>query len=240
MKHLMKSNWFSIGVILVACLFSHEAVAQSKLSISAPDSLAFTLFLDGAQMNNQAFSQLSIFEVGTGKHELKIKVAKLESVFQMNAKKLVHYQFQLTFANNLLQLLPVGESKLQASQFQILSSEPNPEKIYGGLKGCEQALSLIEFESEIEKLKAMPFDSQRKQALKDLCRNKCLSANQVVSCLKLLELEENRLDAMIDVVSRIFDIENARQMLDLLYLDGNKILLDKHITQIKQNSEKQP
>jgi hypothetical protein len=158
----------------------------------------------------------------------------------MNAKKLVHYQFQLTFANNLLQLLPVGESKLQASQFQILSSEPNPEKIYGGLKGCEQALSLIEFESEIEKLKAMPFDSQRKQALKDLCRNKCLSANQVVSCLKLLELEENRLDAMIDVVSRIFDIENARQMLDLLYLDGNKILLDKHITQIKQNSEKQP
>jgi hypothetical protein len=56
----------------------------------------------------------------------------------------------------------------------------------------------------------------------------------------LLELEENRLDAMIDVVSRIFDIENARQMLDLLYLDGNKILLDKHITQIKQNSEKQP
>jgi hypothetical protein len=240
MKHLMKSNWFSFGVILMLCLISHAAVAQSKLSITAPDSLAFTLFLDGTQMNNQAFSQLSIFEVGAGKHELKIKVAKLEGVFSMTAKKFVHHQFQLAFSNNLLQLLPVGESKLQAGQFQIISSEPSPEKIYGGLKGCEQALSLIDFETEVEKLKAMPFDSQRKQALKDLCRDKCLSADQVVSCLKLLELEENRLDAMIDVVSRIFDVENARQMLDLLYLDGNKILLDKHITQIKQNSVNQP
>ncbi len=228
--------------MLAAVVFSIANLAQGqcKVTITAPDSLAFTLFIDGVQVNNQLVNQLSLHELASGKHEFKLNVSKLNGTFQINLKKLIHYQFQLAYSNNLLQMLPVGESKLQINQFKVLNAEPAIETVYAGLKGCEQALSSVEFEGEVERLKTMPFDSQRKNAIKEICKNKCLSTHQVIMCIQLLELEENRLDAMLEVISKVFDVDNAKQMLDLLYLDGNKLLLENRIIQITQNSEKQP
>jgi len=222
------------------CIACQELAAQCKLSIVAPDSLAFAVAIDGEQVNTRPINQISIFEVATGKHEIQVKVAKLNAAFSVTMKKYIHYQYQLTLSDNVLELLPLGESKLQMNQFKIVSTEPSAEKVYAGLRGCDQPISKNEFDSEFERLKAMPFDSQRKIGIKELCGKKCLNTNQLIACLTLLELEENRIDAMADVVSRVFDLENVRHLLDLLYLDGNKSLLENRILEITQKQDKQP
>ncbi|MFM7770387.1 MAG: DUF4476 domain-containing protein [Bacteroidota bacterium] len=236
----MKNKLNTLFVLFWVCLIPNF-YAQSKLTLTAPDSLAFVASIDGRELNSVPMNYISIFEISSGKRELAVNVFGQEAKLNLNLKKLIHYQFKISCADNIFQILPIGETKCTALQFKKVKSNASPKsEAYEGKKGCETPINDSTFEAHLIALKKLPFDAQRKTELNNLCLNYCLKVDQVSRCIELLEMEEGRVEVILACLPKIYDLVNAQNLLTLFYLEGNRKIVQNRINELQENSSLEP
>jgi hypothetical protein len=227
-----------VGVLLFICLLSaFGGYAQSKLIVSAPDSLAFLLFVDDSQINTAPVSSIQLSKWTVGKHNLRVVVQAQEARLLCTSKNLISHSFSISVLNNKLELVPSGELKLQAKNFQLWKNGAVPTKnddvVYRGEMGCEKPASEDRVDSLVTLLQSKSFDTERKMVARMQLQEDCFRVNDIVKIISTIELEENRMDCIVASLDQVYDLEVINELLDLVILERNKEAIQQKISQLQ-------
>ena len=210
---------------------------QSRLIVSAPDSLSFLLFVDNAQINTAPVSTIHLSKLNVGKHNIKVVVQAQESVLSLTTKNLISHSLSVSVVNNKLELLLSGELKIQAKSFQNWKNGSLPslvkDSVYVGKKGCEKPAMASKVDSIVSNLKSKSFDTERKILARMQLEADCFLVKDIVKIISTIELEENRMDCIVSSLSQVYDIELINELLELVILERNKEALQQKISQLQ-------
>jgi len=227
-----------VGVIICICLLSaFGGYAQSKLIVSAPDSLPFLLFVDDSQINTAPVSSIQLSKLTVGKHNLKVIVQAQEAILLVTSKNLISHSFSISVLNNKLELVPSGELKLQAKSFQLWKNGAVPTKkdeiVYRGEMGCEKPASESQVDSLVAVLQSKSFDTERKMIARMQLQESCFRVKDIVKIISTIELEENRMDCIVTSINQVYDLEQINELLELVILERNKEAIQQKISQLQ-------
>ena len=211
--------------------------AQSRLIVSAPDSLSFLLFVDNVQFNTVPVSSIQVSKLNVGKHNVKVVVQAQESIFLLNAKNLFSHSFSVSVVNNKLELLISGELKIQAKSFQNWKNGSLPslvkDSVYVGKKGCEKPAMASKVDSIVSNLKSKSFDTERKMVARMQLEADCFLVKDIVKIISTIELEENRMDCIVASLTQVYDLAVISELLNLVILERNKEAIQQKISQLQ-------
>jgi hypothetical protein len=212
-------------------------LAQSRLIVSAPDSLSFLLFVDNAQINTVPVSTIHLSKLNVGKHNIKVVVQSQESVLSLTTKNLISHSLSVSVVNNKLELLISGELKIQAKSFQNWKNGSLPslvkDSVYVGKKGCDKPAIASKVDSVVLILKSKSFDTERKMVARMQLEADCFLVKDIVKIISTIELEENRMDCIVASLTQVYDLAVISELLNLVILERNKEALQQKISQLQ-------
>jgi hypothetical protein len=212
-------------------------LAQSRLIVSAPDSLSFLLFVDNAQINTVPVSTIHLSKLNVGKHNIKVVVQSQESVLSLTTKNLISHSLSVSVVNNKLELLISGELKIQAKSFQNWKNGSLPslvkDSVYVGEKGCEKPAMASKVDSIVSNLKSKSFDTERKMLARMQLEADCFLVKDIVKIISTIELEENRMDCIVASLTQVYDLAVISELLNLVILERNKEAIQQKISQLQ-------
>lgn len=222
---------------VIALLVASEAVsAQSKLAVSAPDSIPFTLSVDGQILNSVEVNSLQMAYLNPGKHVVLAKSKVGEATYTLTAKNLVLHSLRFTFnATGALELVNTGDTKLTAAQFKLAApsavvspSAPVVADEFANAK-CPAPVSSDSLQAVQAQIKNLHFDSQKRDVVKQILSVGCFWVSDILALTNLVEMEENRMECLSLAVSHIYDTTNGNQLLNLLFLPRNREILSNKL-----------
>lgn len=229
-----------VGVLICVFLLSaFVGYAQSKLIVSAPDSLPFLLFVDDSQINTAPVSSIQLYKMTVGKHNLKVVVQAQEAMLLFTSKNLISHSFSLSVLNNKLELVPSGELKLQAKSFQLWKKGAVPAQkddfVYRGEMGCEKPASDAQVDSLVAVLQSKSFDTERKMIARMHLQESCFLVKDIMKIISTIELEENRMECIVTSLNQVYDLERINELLELAILERNKEAIQQRISQLQEH-----
>lgn len=213
------------------------AQAQSKLAVSAPDSIPFSLSVDGQLLNIVEVNSLQMAFLNPGKHTVVAKAKTGEATYSLTAKNLILHSLRFTYNTaGVLELVNTGDTKLTASQFKlaapavvtVTAAVPASEDDLASAK-CPAPFSSDSLQVVLTQIKNLHFDSQKRDLVNQVLNLGCFWVKDIVTLTTLVEMEENRLDCLSNAVAHIYDQKNANQLLTLLFLPRNQELLSNKL-----------
>ena len=230
----LKMNKFFWLVVLLAA--SDAVAAQSKLAVSAPDSIPFTLSVDGQILNAVEVNSLQMAYLNPGKHTIIVKAKTGEATYSLVAKNLILHSLRFTYnTSGALELVNTGDTKLTAAQFKLAApaavvapSAPVVADEFANAK-CPSAVSSDSLTDVLAQIKNLHFDSQKRDMVKQVLGFGCFWVKDIAQLASLVEMEENRIDCLLYATSRIYDVKNANQLLSLLFLPRNQEILSNKL-----------
>lgn len=234
MWRLKMNKFFSLAVLLALVSGLH---AQSKLFVSAPDSIPFSLSVDGQVLTNIEVNSFQMAYLNPGKHTVLAKAKTGEATYTLTAKNLILHSLRFTYnVSGVLELVNTGDSKLTAAQFKLATpavvsspaSAPAPVDDLASAK-CPAPFSSDSLQFVLTQIKNLHFDSQKRDLVNQVLNLGCFWVKDIVSLASLVEMEENRLDCLSNAVAHIYDPKNANQLLTLLFLPRNQELLSNKL-----------
>ena len=211
--------------------------AQSRLIVSAPDSLSFLLFVDNNQINTAPVSAIHLSKLNVGKHNIKVVVQAQESVLSLTTKNLISHSLSVSVVNSKIELLISGELKIQAKSFQNWKNGSLPslvkDSVYVGKKGCEKPAMASKVDSIVSNLKSKSFDTERKILARMQLEADCFLVKDIVKIISTIELEENRMDCIVASLTQVYDLAVISELLNLVILERNKEAIQQKISQLQ-------
>jgi hypothetical protein len=226
-----------VAFLIYFGLSAMGGLAQSRLIVSAPDSLSFLLFVDNAQINTVPVSTIHLSKLNVGKHNIKVVVQSQESVLSLTTKNLISHSLSVSVVNNKLELLISGELKIQAKSFQNWKNGSLPslvkDSVYVGKKGCDKPAIASKVDSVVLILKSKSFDTERKMVACMQLEADCFLVKDIVKIISTIELEENRMDCIVASLTQVYDLAVISELLNLVILERNKEALQQKISQLQ-------
>jgi|694.fasta_scaffold45605_7 hypothetical protein len=226
-----------VAFLIYFGLSAMGGLAQSRLIVSAPDSLSFLLFVDNAQINTVPVSTIHLSKLNVGKHNIKVVVQSQESVLSLTTKNLISHSLSVSVVNNKLELLISGELKIQAKSFQNWKNGSLPslvkDSVYVGKKGCDKPAIASKVDSIVLILKSKSFDTERKMVACMQLEADCFLVKDIVKIISTIELEENRMDCIVASLTQVYDLAVISELLNLVILERNKEALQQKISQLQ-------
>jgi hypothetical protein len=102
---------------------------------------------------------------------------------------------------------------------------------YNGTKGCQQAMSMIEFDNLYKTSKIESFDNKRTEIISNFISKNCLSVDQIEKLAQLYSFDNYKLDFLKFAYSKTFDLDNFKRLESLFSFDSykrdfNKIMIN--------------
>jgi hypothetical protein len=221
----------SVPLILLV-LIAVVAHSQSRLTLSAPDSLAFRFALDGQEVSSALLSSLTLPGVPAGKRTIRMSFGDGSAHEQaLTLKDRIHYtyEFRQTRAGWRLQILsevawtpssPSGIAVSAASDSVSVLSETS--ETGGDEGGCTPPVSEARFEQLRTELSQIAFESRKLEAMRKFVLAECIRTDQLRYLLAQLSMEDYKLKLLEDARTRVFDPSRLARVLDDFYLEKNR------------------
>jgi len=225
----MKKISAAIFVFFISVL----AFSQTKLSISAADSLAFQLSINNQKINTIGCSDMTLIPVTSGKTLLKVEFSNpLIPAFEQSVelKPLMFQQFEIRRPKNKFLLFQIAESKIADSLNVLLNPAttdlddvtPIEEERYVGVKKCEEPMTTEEFNALKKNLESQTFEFKKFELLKDAFSIQCVTVEQLRYAITKLELEDNKVKIVELSKDNIYDFDRASSIAEDFFLERNK------------------
>ena len=220
-----------IALLLMGfALIPAYSAAQSRLTLSASDSLAFICSLDGKTVNSAALSSLTIPGIAPGKHQVKITFYNGSFHEQsLTLKDKMHYSYLFTENKGVWKFVISSEVSYQPAALTGLAITTDstvvvetPVEVYDGTTGCTAPCSAPEFDVLKRELENTFFEIKKLEKMKAFALTTCLRVDQLRYMLVQLEVEDNRLRLLELAVNSIYDTSRLPIVLDDFFLEKNK------------------
>ncbi|MCC6600298.1 MAG: DUF4476 domain-containing protein [Crocinitomicaceae bacterium] len=219
-------------VLLLIFLFLLQTLwAQSRVTISSPDSLAFILTINDQKINNVPCTSITIERISAGKTTISMSCGTDRTLVinqQVMLKDQYHTTLDLRKIKNEFKVAMVSEVSVFFAPVLSTDSLTNRTAAvpvtseYTGKKGCETPADPIVFKELKSDLKGVHFESQKLKMMIVFCSSHCILTDQLYFLLSKLELEENKMSLLENSHKHIYDLDHIDRLSDLFFLEKNR------------------
>lgn len=232
--------------IVGSILFSFWAMSdcfaqQSSLQVRSTDSIPFFLMLSGQQINDSALITVRVDSIKTKEYPVDILFADSTTHFsatvELEVGMLQVYEIQSLGSD--FALLPFSRSKLETTSSAPIDAVPELSDVpaiagdslqtdsidlpgYNGPRGCEGLMNSTAYEELTNDLKNEFFESRRKKRIAQEAKENCLSVEQFDGLLDFLELEDYKLEIMLECKAHLYDQGNLEELAGQLQFDRSR------------------
>lgn len=219
-------------LILAMVIHCGSTSAQARLTVEAPDTLAFRMKLDGQPINQALVSSLTLPSVASGKREIKLEFAN-ETTFNqiIPLKDRIHYTFGFRPVKGAFRLQILSEVAYQPSSptglASAISETENEEEtvIIESIPeagGCTDPISEWEFGSLKKEISTTTFDAKRFEKMRGFVVLSCVRVEQLRYMLAQLETEDHKLKLLQSAMGHVYDPSRLPSVLEEFFLEKNK------------------
>ncbi|MFN8699460.1 MAG: DUF4476 domain-containing protein [Flavobacteriales bacterium] len=229
-RYIVNPNRIITVLLMGFTLIPACSEAQSRLTLTASDSLAFMCSLDGKAVSSTLLSSLTIPGIAAGKHQIKVTFSNGSSHEQLlTLKDKMHHSYLLSENKGIWMFVISSEANYQPAMLTGLAVAEDstvvaetPEEDYDGVTGCAVPCSVPEFDMLKNELGNTFFEIKKLEKMKSFALTTCLRVDQLRFLLTQLEVEDNRLRLLEQAVNSIYDTSRLPLVLDDFFLEKNK------------------
>jgi hypothetical protein len=209
--------------------FAGWSVGQTGFTLTAPDTLRYSLYLNGELSNPEAAGSLTVDTLSAGDCLIDLMV---------QGDPMTHVRASLTLDTlGLAELELVNDAQLRYRLVRhdldgaVDYTQPNAVIQSQALElvvtqveraGCAPPLAPSLFDRKINELETLLFERDKLKKLKPWLASTCLTTAQIRTVAELIEDEERRLEVLIAAYSACFDRSKFVSLVDLLYLSRSR------------------
>lgn len=215
--------------LVLALAAAAPACGQARLTLSAPDSLAFLCSIDGEEANRMRVTDLTLTGLEPGKHTVRMVFANSSSIEQqVTLRTLTHSTYQPAFLKGSWKLALASDAAYTPATPTGLPVEHSPDSAPAAANvveesgACTQPLSPEEFEAVKAEMQAVRLQSVRLERLQALAGSRCLRADQLRFLMSLLELEDHKIRLLEAATGHVFDPRRLATLPDDFFLEKNR------------------
>lgn len=208
-----------VGLLLFWLLmFSDFYSAQMRVDFNGQQS--FVLKVNGFKVNEIPCHRIGFdWETKEKKFQVVTIFNQGDSMVQsLNYKSGYHQQFQLQSIKNIWKWQLSGEntwSPDSVTQGEIVTLDVQ----YQGTKNCDLPMDDAQWEVFYSEVKSNVLATQRMNTISMLSKGTCCTVEQWSKIVNLFELEDDKLQLLGIIKSRIFDWDHRMQLLDLFLIE---------------------
>lgn len=226
-KHAMNGI---VPAILVLLFTPTMLAGQVRLTISAPDSLAFTLRINGEQVNTLALASCTVPGLSAGKLLVQLSFANGTTHEQsLTLKDRVHTSYALVESRDSWRLSISSEVAYTPAQATGLiataaapSSDPAAKDVEIIEAGCPQPCSPEDFETLKRELGNTMFEMKKLEKMRSFAMLTCMRVDQLRYMLAQLEVEDSKLKLIEASKSNVYDTSRLELVLNDFFLEKNR------------------
>ncbi|MGF1566183.1 MAG: DUF4476 domain-containing protein [Flavobacteriales bacterium] len=209
--------------------FAGWSVGQTGFTLTAPDTLRYSLYLNGELSNPEAAGSLTVDTLSAGDCLIDLMV---------QGDPMTHVRARLNLdTTGLADLELIADQQLR---YRLVRHDVQTVVDYTRLNGTRQAESLelvvtqVEragcapplapslFDRKIAEVEALPFERDKLKHLKPWIGKTCLTTAQIRTVVELIEDEDRRLEVLVAAHAACFDRSKFSTLVDLLYLSRSR------------------
>jgi hypothetical protein len=223
---MIRGNW----LVLLLCLICFSSQSQVKYDFQS--SKSFRIRVNGYWINQVPCERL-VFEWKTAekKTSLITYFSEDDSLAQsIVVKNGMEQSFQMQKVKDVYKWVLSGESPWVPSE-EELTTLPQLDNIYNGDSHCQDPMSKDQFEQFVQSITASPISSQKIKTIGFLAPGVCCTVEQCVVVMNLFELEDDKLEVLKLLVSRLYDWDNRSGLKSVFLTERAQVKADLIIGQ---------
>jgi hypothetical protein len=223
----MMRNCFLVLVSGLICFSS-----QSQVKYDFQSSKSFRIKVNGYWIN-QVPCERMVFEWKTieKKTTLVTYFSEDDSLTQsIVVKSGMEQSFQMQKVKEVYKWVLSGESPWVPTE-EELSALPQLDNVYNGDSHCQDPMSKDQFEQFLQSITASPISSQKIKTIGFLAPGVCCTVEQCVVVMNLFELEDDKLEVLKLLVSRLYDWDNRSGLKSVFLTERAQVKADLIIGQ---------
>ncbi|MEN9948582.1 MAG: hypothetical protein RL106_1405, partial [Bacteroidota bacterium] len=138
--------------------------------------------------------------------------------------------FQMQKVKEAYKWVLSGESPWVPTE-EELSALPQLDNVYHGDSHCQDPMSKDQFEQFVQSITSSPISSQKIKTIGFLAPGVCCTVEQCVIVMNLFELEDDKLEVLKLLVSRLYDWDNRSQLKSVFLTERAHFKVDQIISQ---------
>ncbi|MFN5621948.1 MAG: DUF4476 domain-containing protein [Flavobacteriales bacterium] len=226
--------------LLIACRCLTESLqAQVRISIDAPDSLAFLLTINEVAVNSYPVVSLELNVSTSGKTNLKAEFPErptLNFSQVVNIKKGAAVAYSIERSKGALKFILTSES-LQAVNMQS-PIETTPALIQSDTliqeaahNGCFPLSDDQAYQDMHAAVDAQHFEAKKLNLMAEFAGKSCVRTDQLRYMMSKLSQEDNKLALLVAARDHIYDPERLKEVTADFFLARNKVKADEIVDQ---------
>lgn len=220
----------SCFLVLVSWLICFSSQSQVKYDFQS--SKSFRIKVNGYWINQVPCERL-VFEWKTieKKTTLVTYFSEDDSLTQsIVVKSGMEQSFQMQKVKEAYKWVLSGESPWIPTE-EELSALPQLDNVYNGDSHCQDPMSKDQFEQFVQSITSSPISSQKIKTIGFLAPGVCCTVEQCVIVMNLFELEDDKLEVLKLLVSRLYDWDNRSQLKSVFLTERAHFKVDQIISQ---------
>lgn len=220
----------SCFLVLVSGLICFSSQSQVKYDFQS--SKSFRIKVNGYWINQVPCERL-VFEWKTieKKTTLVTYFSEDDSLTQsIVVKSGMEQSFQMQKVKEAYKWVLSGESPWIPTE-EELSALPQLDNVYNGDSHCQDPMSKDQFEQFVQSITSSPISSQKIKTIGFLAPGVCCTVEQCVIVMNLFELEDDKLEVLKLLVSRLYDWDNRSQLKSVFLTERAHFKADQIISQ---------
>lgn len=210
MRRVIFLFWFLVGYI-----------ANAQLAFDFQASQPFLLQVNKNDINVYPCERI-VFDVSTSELKCILSTRLLEGAqFEqtINAKPGFKQEFQLgKDKKNHWKWMLVGESEMKLDT-AVLNAIPSLGVIYSGERRCNTPMKTTDFESMLSECRAIHKSDARLDFIFEKTREICCSVQQIIEILSMLELEDDKMEVLIELIERVYNWDERQLIVDAFFTE---------------------
>jgi len=224
----MQLKAYTISLLLSIANLS--SAAQYRLTIDAPDSLAFLLHINGTPINYLPIVSVSLHGALAGKTNLKVEFPE-QSVLNFSQivtiKKGSSVTYSIDRSKGALKFILTSESILTfdaalATTEENILQTTNTVADHIEHNGCHPLVDELLYQEMIAMVDAQHFESKKLIVMTDFATTSCMSTDQLRYMMSKLSQEDNKLALLMAAGHNIHDRNNLPEVSNDFFLARNK------------------
>ncbi len=217
-------------VIIVLLSVTSMGIAQCRLSIEAPDSLAYLLTINDRRVNDYPIVSVTFNITTFGKTNLKVDFPNRQALSFtqiITLKKGSNAVYSIERSKGALKLVLSSESLLTIEETATASEEivdiladsaANPIKH----NGCENLADEQLYQDMIVVVDGQHFESKKLSVMSEFASTHCIRTDHLRYMLSKLSQEDNKIALLAVAKEHIYDRDNLPEVSNDFFLARNK------------------
>lgn len=222
-------------IILVALSFmltlaSHSAVAQCRISVEAPDSLAFLLTINDNTVNQSPIVAVTLNSTAAGKTSMKVEFPNRPTLnFSqiVTIKKGSNVAYAIERSKGALKFVLTSESMLTveettAASLEITTAAADSAANPVAHNGCDNLVDEQLYQDMIVAVDGQHFEAKKLSAMTEFASVNCMRTDHLRYMLSKLSQEDNKIALLAVAKNNIYDRDNLPEVSNDFFLARNK------------------